>query len=122
MKRNVTLQLDDHVIRRAKVLAAKRGTSVSGLVAAELATAGRCHQSGDLSTRSITVIQRVSSVSDGSEAASAAAGCGRRRRYRRSAASWLASTNATSAVIARTGRTDPRVITAKTTAARPRNW
>jgi len=36
VKRNVTLQLDDEVIRRAKVLAAKRGTSVSGLVAAEL--------------------------------------------------------------------------------------
>ncbi len=36
MKRNVTIQLDDEVIRRAKVLAAKRGTSVSGLVAAEL--------------------------------------------------------------------------------------
>ena len=37
MKRNLTLQLDDDVIHRAKVLAAKRGTSVSGLVAAELA-------------------------------------------------------------------------------------
>ena len=36
MKRNVTVQLDDSVIRAAKVLAAKRGTSVSGLVAAEL--------------------------------------------------------------------------------------
>ena len=36
MKRNLTVQLDDEVIRRAKVLAAKRGTSVSGLVAAEL--------------------------------------------------------------------------------------
>ena len=36
MKRNVTVQLDDEVIRAAKVLAAKRGTSVSGLVAAEL--------------------------------------------------------------------------------------
>lgn len=36
VKRNVTLQLDAEVIRRAKVLAAKRGTSVSGLVAAEL--------------------------------------------------------------------------------------
>lgn len=36
MKRNVTVQLDEEVIRRAKVLAAKRGTSVSGLVAAEL--------------------------------------------------------------------------------------
>lgn len=37
VKRNVTVQLDDEVIRRAKVLAAKRGTSVSGLVGAELA-------------------------------------------------------------------------------------
>lgn len=36
MKRNVTVQLDEDVIRRAKVLAAKRGTSVSGLVAAEI--------------------------------------------------------------------------------------
>ena len=36
MKRNVTVQLDEDVIRAAKVLAAKRGTSVSGLVAAEL--------------------------------------------------------------------------------------
>ena len=36
MKRNVTVQLDDEVIRPAKVLATKRGTSVSGLVAAEL--------------------------------------------------------------------------------------
>ena len=36
VKRNLTVQLDDDVIRRAKVLAAKRGTSVSGLVAAEL--------------------------------------------------------------------------------------
>ena len=35
-KRNLTLQLDEDVIRRAKVLAAKRGTSVSGLVAREL--------------------------------------------------------------------------------------
>ena len=37
VKRNVTVQLDDEVIRRAKVLAAKRGTSVSGLVAVEIA-------------------------------------------------------------------------------------
>jgi hypothetical protein len=36
MKRNVTLQLDDAVIRAAEVLAAKRGTSVSGLVGSEL--------------------------------------------------------------------------------------
>jgi predicted transcriptional regulator len=36
-KRNLTLQLDDDVIRRARVVAAKRGTSVSALVASELA-------------------------------------------------------------------------------------
>jgi len=35
-KRNLTVQLDDEVIRQAKVLAAKRGTSVSTLVAGEL--------------------------------------------------------------------------------------
>jgi plasmid stability protein len=36
-KSNLTLQLDDEVIRRARVVAARRGTSVSGLVARELA-------------------------------------------------------------------------------------
>jgi hypothetical protein len=36
-KTNLTLHLDDEVIRRARVVAAKRGTSVSGLVARELA-------------------------------------------------------------------------------------
>lgn len=35
-KRNLTVQLDAEVIHRAKVVAAKRGTSVSGLVAQEL--------------------------------------------------------------------------------------
>ena len=35
-KSNLTLQLDTEVIRRAKVAAAKRGTSVSALVAREL--------------------------------------------------------------------------------------
>lgn len=35
-KRNLTVQLDDEVIHRAKVLAARRGTSVSVLVATEL--------------------------------------------------------------------------------------
>jgi hypothetical protein len=35
-KRNLTVQLDDDVIRQAKVLAARRGTSVSTLVASEL--------------------------------------------------------------------------------------
>jgi len=36
MKRNLTVQLDDDLIRRAKVLAAERGTSVSGLVTQQI--------------------------------------------------------------------------------------
>ena len=35
-KTNLTLQLDEDVIRRARIVAAKRGTSVSALVAREL--------------------------------------------------------------------------------------
>ena len=35
-KTNLTIQLDTDVIRKAKVLAARRGTSVSALVAREL--------------------------------------------------------------------------------------
>ena len=35
-KTNLTLQLDDDVIRRARIVAVKRGTSVSALVAREL--------------------------------------------------------------------------------------
>jgi hypothetical protein len=35
-KNNLTIQLDQTVIRRAKIVAAKRGTSVSALVAQEL--------------------------------------------------------------------------------------
>jgi hypothetical protein len=35
-KRNLTIQLDDEVIHRAKVAAARRGTSVSGLVTQQL--------------------------------------------------------------------------------------
>lgn len=35
-KRNLTVQLDEGVIRRAKILAAKEGTSVSALVARDI--------------------------------------------------------------------------------------
>jgi hypothetical protein len=35
-KRNLTVQLDDEIIHRAKVAAAQRGTSVSGLVTQQL--------------------------------------------------------------------------------------
>lgn len=37
MKRNLTIQLDDSVINDVKAVAARRGTSVSGLVSAYLA-------------------------------------------------------------------------------------
>ncbi len=36
MRQNLTLQLDSDTIRRARVLAARRSTSVSRLVAAEI--------------------------------------------------------------------------------------
>lgn len=36
MKRNLTVQLDDDTITKAKILAAHRSTSVSRLVAAEI--------------------------------------------------------------------------------------
>jgi plasmid stability protein len=35
-KTNLTVQLDDGIVRRARVVAAKRGTSVSALVARQL--------------------------------------------------------------------------------------
>lgn len=35
-KRNLTLQLDEEIVHRAKILAARRGTSVSALVARQL--------------------------------------------------------------------------------------
>ena len=35
-RRNLTIQLDEAVVRRARIVAAKRGTSVSALVAKEL--------------------------------------------------------------------------------------
>jgi len=35
-RRNLTVQLEEETIRQAKILAAERGTSVSGLVAREL--------------------------------------------------------------------------------------
>jgi predicted transcriptional regulator len=35
-KQNLTVQLDRETIRRAKVMAAKRGTSISGLIASQI--------------------------------------------------------------------------------------
>jgi hypothetical protein len=37
MKQNITISIDRELIRQARVVAARRGTSVSGLLAAELA-------------------------------------------------------------------------------------
>lgn len=36
MKRNITLTVDKDLIRKARILAAERSTSISGLLAAEL--------------------------------------------------------------------------------------
>jgi hypothetical protein len=36
IRQNVTVQLDRDLIRKARILAAKRGTSISGLLASEL--------------------------------------------------------------------------------------
>ena len=57
-KRNLTVQLDDEVIHQAKVLAARRGTSVSTLVAAELkrlvADDGRYEEARQRAQRALT--------------------------------------------------------------------
>ncbi|HEY6291735.1 MAG TPA: hypothetical protein VI455_09280 [Terriglobia bacterium] len=36
MKRNITLAIDQELLKQARALAAQRGTSISGLLAAEL--------------------------------------------------------------------------------------
>jgi hypothetical protein len=36
MKRNVTVSLEQQTIRKARILAAKRGTSISGLLAGQI--------------------------------------------------------------------------------------
>jgi hypothetical protein len=36
MTRNITLKLEDEIVNKAKVIAAKRGTSVSGLLRGEI--------------------------------------------------------------------------------------
>jgi hypothetical protein len=43
-KRNVTIQLDEAVIRHAKVVAARRGMSLSGLIAQQLAELAEADQ------------------------------------------------------------------------------
>ena len=36
MKQNVTVSLDQRTVRKAKILAAKRGTSISGMLARQI--------------------------------------------------------------------------------------
>jgi predicted transcriptional regulator len=36
VKQNLTVQLDREIIRKAKILAARRGTSVSGFIASQI--------------------------------------------------------------------------------------
>jgi predicted transcriptional regulator len=36
MKQNVTISLDREIVRKAKILAARRDTSISGLIAAQI--------------------------------------------------------------------------------------
>ena len=38
MRQNITISLDRRTLRKAKVLAAKRGTSISGLLAGQIET------------------------------------------------------------------------------------
>ena len=38
MKQNVTVSLEQHTLRKAKILAAKRGTSISGMLASQIET------------------------------------------------------------------------------------
>ncbi len=59
-KTNLTLQLEADVIRRAKIVAAKRGTSVSALVARELwALADREERYEDASRRARDLMARA---------------------------------------------------------------
>ena len=43
-RRNLTVQLDERVIRKVKVAAARRGTSISGLIAHELESIAECDE------------------------------------------------------------------------------
>jgi hypothetical protein len=36
MKQNITVSLDQKIVRKAKILAAKQGTSISGLLAGQI--------------------------------------------------------------------------------------
>lgn len=51
-RQNLTVQLDRETIRKAKILAAKRGTSVSGFVAAQIEASVKAEDEYDAARRS----------------------------------------------------------------------
>jgi predicted transcriptional regulator len=59
VKQNLTVQLDRETIRKAKVLAAKRGTSVSALVAEQITESVRSEEAYEASRRTaLELLQR----------------------------------------------------------------
>jgi hypothetical protein len=61
MKTNITLKLDRDLLRKAKILAAEKETSVSGLVAEQLARAVRDSEGYDQAKRrALARMKRVS--------------------------------------------------------------
>ena len=46
MKQNITLSLEKDLLRKARILAAKKSTSISRLIADELATIVQAHANG----------------------------------------------------------------------------
>ena len=51
VKQNLTVQLDRETIRKAKILAARRGTSVSGFIAAQIGESVKADDAYELARR-----------------------------------------------------------------------
>jgi len=51
-RQNLTVQLDRDTVRKAKILAARRGTSVSGLVAAQISESVQAEDAYEAARRS----------------------------------------------------------------------
>lgn len=57
-KRNITVQLDEELIREAKILAAKRSTSLSQFLADQIARAAEAHQAREAARpRAVTLMR-----------------------------------------------------------------
>lgn len=57
-KRNITVQLDEDLIREAKILAAKRSTSLSQLLADEIARAAEGHRAREAARQRAVALMR----------------------------------------------------------------